>query len=582
MSGSAGGLGVAFAAVGRQVRATPLLVAFLGIAAILGTIPGIAVPLLIRLFLDEYLVAGGSEWVVPIIVSLALASLVTGVLVWLEYRVLVHLSVRLSAASATRFSWHALRVSSQDVQAVGTGGLVARAAGQQRQAVTGGLYVPMSFIKGLSVVVFAVALLMLDLTLGLAALVVVAGSMAVTLVLLRRRTALQDASDRDHIALAVQTTAVVSDIETIKASANEPWVFDRWMQTRSTVGESTSQLSADGQRIAMVSPLTQVVGLGVVLALGAWLIVSGDLTLGTLIASQSLLMSILIWTGQLVYAGVLLKSVASTQQQWLEVRDLPLDPEVVPSASPRTVDLSSTTGSGAASLALRDVVFGYDRSQSPLLQGIDLDVPAGSWVALVGGSGSGKSTIARLAVGELQPWSGVVELGDAPRLELARADRAALLGYVPQYPVLMPGTIADNVTLFDTTVGQERITRALDDACILEAVMARPRGLLEEIGPSGHGFSGGELQRLALARALVRDPGVLVLDEATSALDPLVEAELVERLRRRTCTCLLVAHRLSSVRDADRIVVLDGGRVVQQGSFDDVRREGRFAELIHG
>jgi ABC-type multidrug transport system fused ATPase/permease subunit len=146
----------------------------------------------------------------------------------------------------------------------------------------------------------------------------------------------------------------------------------------------------------------------------------------------------------------------------------------------------------------------------------------------------------------------------------------------------MPGTIAENVTMFDESISVPRIRQALIDAQVAYAVDARPGGLEERVSATGHGFSGGELQRLAIARALARDPDLLILDEATSALDPLVEVDVIRALRSRGCTCLLVAHRLSTVRDADRIVVLERGSIVQQGSFDELIESGRFAELAHG
>ena len=217
-----------------------------------------------------------------------------------------------------------------------------------------------------------------------------------------------------------------------------------------------------------------------------------------------------------------------------------------------------------------------------MIADLDLRVPAGSWLAVVGPSGSGKSTLARLAIGELQPWQGSVCLDGRPRLELARSERSQRVGYVPQYPVLMPGTIAENITMFDPTEPAEAIRRALIDACVLDVIEARADGLEEHVTSTGHGFSGGELQRLAIARALVRNPGLLILDEATSALDPITEFEMSRILRARACTCLIVAHRLSSVRDADHIVVMERGRIAQQGSFAELRLGDYFAEPAHG
>lgn len=567
-------------------RAGPSAFVFVGIAGVAALVPGLAVPLLIRTFMDQYLIAGVTEWALPIVLGLTAAALVAGVLSWLQYRVLTRFAVRLSATRSTAFVWHALRVPVPDVDELGAGDVTARGAAIQRSTFQAGMLVPLSMVSIMTVVVFSAALLVLDPRLGATAIAVVAGSMAVSAVLLRRRAVRQQTADRMRVAQSALTSEIVAGIETVKASAAEQWLFDRWCRSRDAVGGAVSDLGVSGQRLGTVAPLTPTLGLGIVLAVGVWLVLAGDLSLGTLVASQALLLQVLIPAGQLVWLGVLLSVVTSAERQAATVRDLPLDPEVLPVAG---VASRAAAGDGPAEACLRPVgaglravTFGYVAGEPPLLQDVDLDVPAGRRVALVGGSGSGKSTLVRLVIGELQPWSGQVLLDGVPRLDLPRAARTGAVAYVPQTPVLVPGTIRDNLTLFDDGIPATEVVAAIRDARIEDAITARPFGLDEEVSASGHGFSGGELQRLAIARALCRRPRLLILDEATSALDPVVEAEVEENLRARDCTCLVVAHRLSTVRDADTILVLDGGRIVQQGAYEELRTSGRFAELVHG
>ena len=566
------------ASLRRLLSEGPSAFVFVGLSGIIALVPGLAVPLLIRTLLDQYLIAGDTEWAVPIVVGLSAAAVLAGALSWLQFRVLSEFAVRLSATRSTAFVWRTLRVPIPDVDALGVGDVTARGSAIQRLAYQGGVFVPLALVKIFTVAIFGLALIALDARLGVTAIAVVIISMLMSVGILRSRAARQMEADRTRVSQSALTSDVIASIETIKASAAEQWIFDRWCRSRDVVGQATSELGISGQSLGTVGLLTPTVGLGVVLGIGSWLVLIGQLSLGTLVASQTLLLQILIPAGQLVWLGVLIGAVASVERQAAAVQDLSLDPEVRPVPADEQAALAIDFPVG---VSVRDVTFGYVKDEQPLLRGIDLDVAAGSRVALVGGTGSGKSTLLRLVIGELQPWSGEVLLGGAPRLHVPRAARSRAVAYVPQTPVLVPGTIRENITLFDDGVSDEEVLLAIRDACIEDAIAARPLGLSEEVGASGDGFSGGELQRLTIARALCTRPRLLVLDEATSALDPVVESQLEDNLRARNCTCLIVAHRLSTVRDADRILVLDGGCIVQQGRYEELKKVGRFAELVN-
>lgn len=570
------GVGRPFALMRTLVSQSPSTYAYIAVAAALATVPGVVIPLLVRAFVDQYLVEGNEQWSRPVVIGMLAAVVVLATVTVLQYRTLSRLSVRLSATESTRFVWRLLRLPVPTLLRFGSGDLTARAAALQRYAFLSGLLVPMAMANIVTIVVYTVAVLALNIVFGVTGLLVVACSILASLVLLRRRRVLQSHADATIVALTATTTTTVASIETIKAAGWEPWIFDRWSQRRADAAEAWSILSADGQRLGLVSPLTYTFGLGVMLAVGSVLVFTGGLSLGTLAAAQTLLLAILLPAGQLVWIGTLVEAVGSIQRQAEAVSVLDLDPEVMSTGT------AGARLDGPVELELRGVTFGYEVDRPPLMSGLDVHVPAGSWLAVVGSSGSGKSTLSRLAVGELQPWAGSVLLDGRSRLDLPRNERALRVGYVPQYPVLMPGTIAENITMFDPTVPVDAIRRALADARILDVIEARAGGLEERVTSTGHGFSGGELQRLAIARALVREPGLLILDEATSALDPVTEFEVSQALRTRSCTCLVVAHRLSSVRDAERIIVMEHGVIVQEGTFAEVRLGGRFAELAHG
>jgi ABC-type multidrug transport system fused ATPase/permease subunit len=226
------------------------------------------------------------------------------------------------------------------------------------------------------------------------------------------------------------------------------------------------------------------------------------------------------------------------------------------------------------------ITFGYARLAPPLLTEVSFEVAPGLQVALVGGSGSGKSTVTRLIAALYEPWSGQILFDGVPHAQIPRSVLAASVAFVDQDVFLFEGSVRDNVTLWDPTISDEAVLAALRDACLNDIVAARPRGIHSRVEQDGRNFSGGQRQRLEIARALVRAPSVLVLDEATSALDAETEQRISANLRRRGCACVVIAHRLSTVRDSDEILVLDAGRVVERGThYELAALGGIYAKL---
>lgn len=563
----------------------PAAMLYILLAAVLALVPAIAVPLLVRVFVNRTLLGGDTSWSTPVLLGLIGATVVATALVIVQYTVLRRFALRLSRLGQIGFTWHVLGMRIPALERIGVGSLIARLNARQRMSFQGGALLPLAGVNVINAVAYLVVLFLLDVWMGVAGLLVSVAMGAASLGVLRWRRAVQTRADDGFAELSGTTAEIIGSIETVKAAAWEQFAFARWAEVRARTALEINRLGVGNQWLALTPTVALAVGMGLVLAIGCLQVIDGQLSLGSLIAAQSFVAMLLTSVGMLIYMGTLLQSIVSAARQADGVLREPLDPEVVRSDDVtvgRARPADQPAGRLNGEVHLRGITFGYDPAAEPLLADLDLRVPAGSRVALVGRSGSGKTTIAKLAVGELRPWAGEVLFDGVTRLRVPRSTLTASVAYVPQQVVLFPGTIRDNLTLWDEGVSDATIKRAAADACIDQTIMARPGGFHAEVTGQDSGFSGGEMQRLSIARALVTDPSVLVLDEATSALDPVVEAEVDANLRRRGCTCLIVAHRLSTVRDADEILVIEGGRVVQRGAYQDIKSHGFFSELIHG
>ncbi|MCR5356370.1 MAG: ATP-binding cassette domain-containing protein [Lachnospiraceae bacterium] len=375
----------------------------------------------------------------------------------------------------------------------------------------------------------------------------------------------------EYYSSAVQNVRL---FETIKSVAIEDESFLESVRKYSSWQNAlmhAQKLLSVLQAIPVAVPLLIQV---VVIAAGSSEVIRGRLAVGEVLACQSIAMS--------VFAPIvtMIAEFSAYLGQEVKIRtleDIEREEEDIAFMS----DAEESVNLDASGLKLENVSFGYNTALPPVIEDISVSVRQGGSVAFVGGSGSGKSTILKLIEGLYIPQKGSITFGETLQQKINRSALVDAIAVVSQEPYVFTGTIRENITLFDRSIDMESITLAAKAACVFDAIEAHPDGFNAMISPVDNSFSGGETQRIMIARALVRKPSVLILDEATSALDTVVEQQVMMNIRKMNITTLIVAHRLSAIRDCDEIIVLDKGRIVERGTHDELAAaKGMYRELM--
>jgi NHLM bacteriocin system ABC transporter peptidase/ATP-binding protein len=552
----------------------------LGLFFLLGlmlVVPGVVVPAFTKIFVDRILVEGNADWLRPLVVAMILVLAFQALTMWLQYRTALRIRAKLSAVRTAQFMRHLLRLPHVFFTQRAAADLLGRVRKNHVVARLAAQDLVFAAVQLVSIVFFAGAMLLFDPVLT----AIVVGLFAVAVAAsLRALGAVQEATttlevDNTHVLTA--TVAGLRSIETVKAAGAEGFAFARWAGFHARSLRTQSRLSRLRYLLNVLPVMAGGLAIALVLGIGSLRIMEGAITIGSLVAFQLLTVSFmapLVWLVDVILKAQQLKAGLS----WVaNVDAFPEDPRFA--TPPPSLPLKNVRLGGR--IELRDVTFGYDRTAPPLVDGLSLTVEPGARVALVGATGSGKSTVARLMAGLYHPWSGAIRYDDVPLEEIPNAVLVNSIGWVDQDIVLFAGTVRDNITLWDDTVPDPAVVRAAHDARIHDDIALRPGGYDAPIRERGANVSGGQAQRIEIARRLVRSPTILVLDEAMSALDPVVEREIDLAIRRRGCTQLVIAHRLSTIRDADEILVLDHGRIAERGHHDElVARGGLYRALV--
>ncbi|MGD1864570.1 MAG: NHLP family bacteriocin export ABC transporter peptidase/permease/ATPase subunit [Phormidesmis sp.] len=562
-------------------------------AGFLLVLPTLALPAFSRIFIDNVLLAKRLDWLPYVLLGMGLTVLLQALLTGLQLRYLRALRIKLSVGMTSRFVWHVLRLP--------VGFYAQRFAGEisDRIDLNDGVAGVLSgrlittAISMVMIVFYAIAMLQYDVPLTLIVVSFAAINIATLQWVSRSRTDANRRLAQEYGKASGVSIAGLQSIETLKASGLESDFFARWAGYYTKATNAQQELGLANRLLGLLPSLLNTLAALALLIIGGWRVIHGSLSIGMLIAFQLLMQSFQGPVRNLLGFANTLQVLQGSLERLDDVLENEVDTVFEGGVTSTTLshradshrllnkESSQKLFRLSGEIDIRELSFGYSPLDAPLIEDFNLSIEPGQRVAFVGGSGSGKSTLVKVIAGLYQPSAGEVRFDDVPRKEISRAVLTNSIAMVEQEILLFAGSVRDNLTLWDSTVPDEQLQKACQDAEIEEAVLAMPYGYDAQLLEGGQNLSGGQRQRLEIARSLVANPSILIMDEATSALDSETEKNIDRNLRRRGCTCLIVAHRLSTIRDADEIIVLERGQVVQRGTHDQLwAQEGHYASLI--
>lgn len=567
-----------FAFARKRLDGAGAAVAFMLLTTFITSLIGIIYSVFSHIFLDRLLTGENVGWLGGFTLALVLFGAVRLAVEWIRAVYSLRINGKLAIVGSTSFMWKVLHLPMAFFS--------QRMAGDIQQRQNANAAIAGSMVKVLAPLAIDAALMLFYLIvmfrysvlltlMGVASIVI---NLSLSRLIAKKRVNITRVQQRDEGKLAGATVAGIEMIETIKSSGAENGFFERWAGYQASVNTQKVRYEKLSQYLGALPSLVSSVTNSAVMMAGVWLTINGEFTAGMILAFQGFLTEFGEPAMTLVSAGQTIQEMRTDMERVEDVMQYPEDAVYGPETQLRDdVEYDKLSGS----VVMRGVTFGYSRLAEPLIEDFDLTLKPGSRVALVGASGCGKSTIAKLIAGLYQPWSGEILFDGKPINEIDRSVFTGSLAVVDQDIILFEDTIANNIKMWDSSIEDFEMILAARDASLHEDIMQREGGYNCRLAEGGKDLSGGQRQRLEIARVLAQDPTIIILDEATSALDARTEYEVVRSINERGITCIVVAHRLSTIRDCDEIIVLDHGKVTERGTHEELYAlGGAYTRLI--
>ena len=543
-----------------------------------------------RFFMDHMLGGENPDLVGPFITALTVFAIIEIIAGWIQAIYSYRVIGKFAAAENTRYFWHVLRLPMSFFSQRMVGDIEQRRT-QSANIANRLIYLLAPFvINSFMLLFYLVVMLKHSVIMTVIGIVSVMINMAVVWWSSNKRINITRVMMRDSSKMYSSTIAGIRIIETLKAAGAENGYFKRWAGYQAGVNsQKTGYNKLDIYLLKMPELIISLVN-DIILVMGAYMVMKGQFTPGMVLAFAGLLTQFFAPAQSFVMAGQQLQEMRTEMERIDDVMSYPLDPVFtnkepvkVTESVKSTMDAESRKSVQKLSgkLSIRDVTFGYSKLSPPTIENLNLELYPGKSIAFVGASGCGKSTIGKLISGLYQPWSGDI-LFDGKRInEIDRDVFAGSVAVVNQYIIMFEDTISNNIRMWDRSIEDFDIIMAARDARIHDDIMQRKNGYQYQMSEGGCDFSGGQRQRMEIARVLAQDPTLIILDEATNTLDAQTEHEVVRSIRDRGISSIVIAHRLSTIRDCDEILVIDHGKVVERGTHEELMaRNGLYTNLV--
>ena len=559
-----------------RLRNVKSAVFYIFLCSILLAVPGIIIPTMSSIFVDNVL-GPNPDWLMPVIMAMCLTIIVKSYITWLQRTAVLRLSVKFIISTTAGLFNHMMRLPTEFYYQRSPGELQYRMQLNRNIADMISGQAGDVFASFFMVAFYLVVMFQYDVPLAITGVGIAALNVLVLKFVNKQRQILNQTLIQEKGKLIGVMISGIRMSETIKASAADFDFFSKWAVQQAKAVNAEQRMSVSTIWTSSLPQLLSTLNNTAILIFGAWRVMHGDMSMGMLVAFQALMAGFLSPVSMLTGLGSQIQEAKGSLDKVNDVLRYKQD-EVFNRPEKSADDKLSLEGE----LELRNITYGYSPLGEPLLDGFALHVKPGCRIALVGRSGSGKSTVAKIAAGLLKPWSGEILFDGKPAASYSRNCLENSVAIVDQDIVMFSGSVRDNLSMWNPLKDDRDIINATSDADIHAAIAGRSGGYGTAMTEGGSNFSGGERQRIEIARALANNPSILILDEATSALDPETEKIIDDNIRRRGCACLIVAHRLSTVRDCENIIVMANGKIVQQGTHAELIKDsnGPYSILI--